>query len=195
MVTDEQTSRQAQATESMNRIYETAVDLLREKGFESVSIAEICRRAGVSVGLFYYYFPSKIDILKEKFRRADCYFNDQVRNSLTEGSITEKIRNYIRTYLSYVESEGVDLIRNFYTTSNTFFVQRGRPMQDVLITIITAGQQQNTIRADMDPETCVDFIFTVLRGIIFDWSLRNGSYSITTDTARHVDMILGYLTS
>ncbi len=38
---------------------ESAGLLLHEKGFNAVGISEICDRAGVNKGSFYYFFPSK----------------------------------------------------------------------------------------------------------------------------------------
>ncbi len=46
-------------------IRRAALDLFVEKGFHSASVAEIARRAGVSKGLIYNYYPSKDDLLQE----------------------------------------------------------------------------------------------------------------------------------
>ena len=67
-------SRKKQAKETRTRIYETAVELMQEHGFENITVEEICKQAGVAVGSFYYHFQSKNDILTEIFHRADEYF-------------------------------------------------------------------------------------------------------------------------
>jgi len=41
------------------RIYDTALALFKEHGFESVHVGQIARAAGVSVPTFYAHFPSK----------------------------------------------------------------------------------------------------------------------------------------
>jgi AcrR family transcriptional regulator len=41
------------------RIYDTALALFQEHGFESVHVGQIARAAGVSVPTFYAHFPSK----------------------------------------------------------------------------------------------------------------------------------------
>ncbi|GHH04508.1 TetR/AcrR family transcriptional regulator [Comamonas sp. JC664] len=46
-------------------IRRAALDLFVEKGFHSASVAEIAKRAGVSKGLIYNYYPSKDDLLLE----------------------------------------------------------------------------------------------------------------------------------
>ena len=37
------------------KIYDSAIDLFIEKGFENVKISDICKEAQVSTGTFYYY--------------------------------------------------------------------------------------------------------------------------------------------
>lgn len=42
-----------------------AQDLFSRTGFESASVAEICRLAGISKGAFYHHFPSKQSVFLE----------------------------------------------------------------------------------------------------------------------------------
>src|SRR5512146_3299116 len=47
-------SRQEKAHETKNRIYTAAIELMDRKGFENVTVADISKKAGVSVGAFYH---------------------------------------------------------------------------------------------------------------------------------------------
>ncbi|MEN8195452.1 MAG: TetR/AcrR family transcriptional regulator [Pseudomonadota bacterium] len=49
--------------ENRARIVDAAIELFYKKGFANTSFAEIARHAGVPKGNFYFYFPSKDDIL------------------------------------------------------------------------------------------------------------------------------------
>jgi AcrR family transcriptional regulator len=42
-----------------DRLYETAIRMIAERGYEATTLREIAREAHVSVGLLYRYFPSK----------------------------------------------------------------------------------------------------------------------------------------
>jgi AcrR family transcriptional regulator len=44
---------------------QAAMALWRTNGYAKTTVADICRAAGVSRGLFYFYFPAKEDILFE----------------------------------------------------------------------------------------------------------------------------------
>jgi AcrR family transcriptional regulator len=47
------------AEDTRQRIYESALDLFREKGFEPTTMRDIAQKAGVALGGAYYYFASK----------------------------------------------------------------------------------------------------------------------------------------
>lgn len=56
--------------ESMKKIMDAAFSLIARQGYESTSIAQIAKEAGVSKGLLYNYFTSKEDLLKQLIGNA-----------------------------------------------------------------------------------------------------------------------------
>lgn len=59
MATKTSVKRTPRAEETRSRIYQTAMELFRKKGFESTTMRDIAAEAGVALGAAYYYFPSK----------------------------------------------------------------------------------------------------------------------------------------
>ena len=51
------TTPKADATR--RRIFEAALEMFREKGFEQTTMRDIAKEAGVALGAAYYYFASK----------------------------------------------------------------------------------------------------------------------------------------
>jgi AcrR family transcriptional regulator len=49
----------AQGEETRQRLYDAAIALVAERGFEAATLRDVAARAGVSAGLLYRYFPSK----------------------------------------------------------------------------------------------------------------------------------------
>ena len=52
---------------SRRRILDTALSLFSEKGYASTPVDAIVQAAGISPGLLYHYFPSKLDLLRAVF--------------------------------------------------------------------------------------------------------------------------------
>jgi len=56
---------QKENIQTKEKILRTSVELFSSKGFDSTSVDEIARKAGVNKALIYYYFKSKEDILDQ----------------------------------------------------------------------------------------------------------------------------------
>jgi len=61
-------AKKAEATRA--RIVDVALDLFRRQGFEQTTMRGIAAEAGVSLGLAYYYFESKEDLVMAFYERA-----------------------------------------------------------------------------------------------------------------------------
>jgi AcrR family transcriptional regulator len=57
--------QQARSHETKRSLVQAAMALWRANGYARTTVADICRAAGVSKALFYFYFPRKEDVLFE----------------------------------------------------------------------------------------------------------------------------------
>jgi AcrR family transcriptional regulator len=55
--------RTAEGEATRRRLYEMAIRLIGEQGYEATTLRDVARRAGVSAGLLYRYFPSKRSVV------------------------------------------------------------------------------------------------------------------------------------
>src|SRR5215470_19085521 len=57
--------QQARSHATKKSLVQAAMALWRANGYARTTVADICRAAGVSKALFYFYFPRKEDVLFE----------------------------------------------------------------------------------------------------------------------------------
>jgi AcrR family transcriptional regulator len=57
--------QRARSHETKRGLVQAAMALWRTNGYAKTTVADICRAAGVSRALFYFYFPAKEDVLFE----------------------------------------------------------------------------------------------------------------------------------
>ena len=57
--------QQARSHATKQALVQSAMALWRANGYSKTTVADICRAAGVSKALFYFYFPRKEDVLFE----------------------------------------------------------------------------------------------------------------------------------
>lgn len=68
--------------DNRERLIAAGSTILAEKGIEATTVKEIARRAGVSPGLFHYYFASKDDLLLAVVYEAGSRFSQQLRQEM-----------------------------------------------------------------------------------------------------------------
>jgi len=71
--------QQKRSRESLERVLEAALEVLTEGGYEAFTIAEVCKRAGVSVGSVYNRFPSKDDLFLAVHREFIARISTEAR--------------------------------------------------------------------------------------------------------------------
>jgi AcrR family transcriptional regulator len=59
--------RTPQGDQARQHLYDTAIRLIAEKGYEATTLRDIAQSAGVSPGLLYRYFPSKRAVVLELY--------------------------------------------------------------------------------------------------------------------------------
>lgn len=57
-----------QGQERKQQLVDAAMTLFTEHGYAATRISDICTEAGVAKGLFYWYFPTKVDLFSELVR-------------------------------------------------------------------------------------------------------------------------------
>src|SRR5271157_4035706 len=82
-----------------------ACELIKEKGFEQVSVSDIVKKVGVAQGTFYYYFQTKYDILDAVI---DHYMEDAIGHiQLIEADSSLNALEKLRIIINYSLKVGV----------------------------------------------------------------------------------------
>lgn len=183
MKNKEPTARQLQAERTRTVLYSVAISLMEKQGYANTTIEEIAKRAGVSIGTFYHYFSSKEEIFYELFKKADEYFETIVEPALKSAEqagapAAERLVTYFRYYAHYNLNRGFANINQLYNTKNKLFAKKGRYMQKLLGTLVASGQERGEFSADLAPDEATDFLFTVARGVVYDWCIHDGSFDL-----------------
>ena len=74
-------------------IKEAFIHLINEKGFNSLTVSDITREAGVSRGTFYVHYTDKFELIKSVIQCALYYHQMGIPNSSTAS------KNWLITYL------------------------------------------------------------------------------------------------
>lgn len=180
--------------ETKERIFLAAKRILQKKGYEELSIKNICEEAGVSNGSFYHHFKTKDDLLS-------YYIEDQPNINpdlldLPKDASEAKIA-IVHVYLNYVEycrELGVEFMSSYYTPKNQALnpaIRTERPypivtVQNYLKRAIDAGR----VELKYPLEEIATDIRMIVIGNVFEWCLRDGLADFEGNIRRSLECYL-----
>lgn len=192
MKAKQQTKRQQQAEQTKNSIFQAALKLLEQKDFESITVRDIVCQAGVSVGSFYNAYASKLEVFYQTYEIADDYFERVVRQKLTQPEPREAILCFFEEYARYNSVQTpITLTKVLYNPNNPYFhrdSQRG--MIPVLREQVRRAMDSGALATDHGPDEVTGYLMICVRGIVYDWCLANGSYSLLERIREYIPYLL-----
>lgn len=172
------TSRDKQAQATKKKIYQVGIKLIQKYGLDGVNVTQIAKSAGISVGTFYHYYQSKLDLFMELYRKADHYYETELAHSLKEYPYPQNIHRFFEEYAELAVKNGVPLTQKMYIPENTLFTARTQGMHSVLETLVRDAQDCGLCKLKSTPQEIEKELFLIARGVIFDWALYEGSYDL-----------------
>jgi AcrR family transcriptional regulator len=182
------TRRQLQAKATRKHIYDTAMRLMGERGYDEVSIADIVKAAEVSTGSFYHYFKTKDHIFFEVYAQADEYFLEEVVPRL-EGPPRERIVQYFDHYARFNVERGLEHARMIFNTHNKHFADKSRFMIQAFCAMMRDCAADGSLAVEWSPDEITEFLFTVARGLVFEWCINDGAF----DLEKRMSQYIGHL--
>jgi AcrR family transcriptional regulator len=176
--TVELSKQQQKSKETRERIFRAAKQILKKKGYDELSIKNICEEAGVSNGSFYYHFKTKDDLLS-------YYIEEQpsINPALLElpRNADEAKIAIVRVYLNYVaycRELGVEFMSGYYNPKNQALnaaIRTERPYPIVTVqAYVEKAALAGIIRLGVEIEAFTTDIRMIVIGNVFEWCLRNG---------------------
>lgn len=190
---DVKLTRKEQAEETKKLIFNKALELLEEKDFEKITVRDIVKKANVSIGTFYHYYSTKLDVYYETYIIADEYFETVVKTSINQLTDTrEKIELFFDYYARYnSEITDLTLTQILYNSANKCFDRNSNiGMIPILTSILQEGLDHNLIKGDKSAEEIAQFLMISIRGQVYHWCTNDGNYDLREATKEHIDMLL-----
>ncbi len=95
--------------ETRQRLLDAAARLFAERGFQDVTVRDICGQAGANVAAVNYYFRDKSGLYQEVIQQIIGFMQQMMERAHAAGpnkSAEERLRHYIRTYLQHILQGG-----------------------------------------------------------------------------------------
>ncbi len=98
----------AQGAAARQRLYEIAIRLMAERGYEATTLRDVAKQAGVSVGLLYRYFPNKRAVIIALYDELSVEYARQAQ-AMPRGKWRDRFLFALNTSLQVLEPHRVAL--------------------------------------------------------------------------------------
>lgn len=152
------------------RIMDAALACLERSGYRDVTTRELLAEAGLSIGTFYNYFPSKehlYEALAEEMMAADVR---RIVEGAASGSVGEGLLALLRE-LAVDQPQGAVAVATFRGRMHAepdaaeAIARLNRFVVDEFVPLVEKAQAEGWIRADLDAEALVELIDVVWDGM------------------------------
>ena len=167
------------------RIIAAAWKLFYEQGYDDTTVDEIVEESGTSKGSFYHYFEGKDSLLSSLSFLFDEKY-EELKDDLDENaSAIDKLIFLNHELIMMIENSiSVDLLSRLFssqliTRGERHLLDQGRTYYKLMRKILQEGQQKGELRDDIPINEMIKTYAMMERGIMYDWCLCNGDYSLS----------------
>lgn len=158
------------------------IQLAKQKGYEKITIRDICKEANISIGSFYHHYHSKEELATEAYYQIDKLITEDFREIYKNKSSRENLYAFLEICIKYVTEDVGMIIKEYYklmldeTAISAFNPELlyYKTLKQILIECSKDGYIYQVEDFEELTEYCIRFI----RGLIFDWSIHDGKYDL-----------------
>ncbi|MCC8060170.1 MAG: TetR/AcrR family transcriptional regulator [Clostridiales bacterium] len=165
------TKRTIKSAETKTRIIEAGKKILRQYGYQQMTIEEICTEAKVSTGSFYHFFKSKQELINHIFPYENDFMEWAEKKEITD--ISQLIDIYIEGYIDTFKRLGAEA---FYMTvfapyndfiGNKSMYVRKRPIYSFFSEKLLQAKERGELRQDEEVDEICDEIVICGIGVLY----------------------------
>lgn len=183
--------RERKKAETRAKIFRAALRLVRKRGFDAVTIDDICTAADVAKRTFFLHFPTKDALVRE--------YGTQIRALVTEtllgetGSAESRLRLAVRVMAARAR-ENAEIVQlavgeAFSGNAAGEVLDEGRTLALDLAEIVRDGQKSGEIRAGIDARIVSGAIVSTYLSLVAEWA-RFGEPELEPAIEQMLDLVL-----
>ena len=176
-----------------NKIINTSYKLFQEKGYDNVSVQDICDVLSITKPTFYKHIGAKENLLASFYNNIMSEVNEQLLEMVTKDNYWEQICCGFMIILGHSQEFGQDLysqlfISNLRENKGTFtFIDS---LTNAMVAILEKAQSSGQIHNMGDPYelymACAHLSFGY--GVL--WCLNNGTNDLLHDFRKALSIVL-----
>ena len=178
------------------KIVSAAWQLFYEQGYDDTTIEEIVEVSGTSKGSFYHYFEGKDALLSSLSYLFDEKYEELMETMDQNLTPVDKLIYLNQELFLMIENTvSIDLLCQLFssqliTKGERHLLDSSRTYYKLLRQITVDGQQKGYFRDDLSINDITKAYAMFERGLMYDWCICNGNYSLCQYSATMMPLFL-----
>ena len=190
------TSRQLQALQTKDRIYQSALHVMETQGYKDASIEAITTDAGVSTGSFYTYFTSKEQLILYTVMKTEEIYQHAYQ-AAERLPFPDNLFTFVKLSYFALEQRGKEIMygvmSNYLSPEfKSNVLNPDRAFYRCMQRLIQSGKEQGQLQEDISDAAYAQKIFTTLTGVEMLWCMldyRDSLSALAEDAVK--DLVKG----
>ena len=178
---EEASGLETAGTELRSRITEAAMRCFCAKGYDEVSVNDICLEAGIARSTFYRAFPDKKGVIRTLFEYTDANSIVSVEELLAAQNDFDRMWIIGDRYISLCKKLGVPFVTALMKLSldgEIDMLSLAHSVDKWFIRLTRNCQQSGIILSSEPPELLGPLFADTVYQILYAWCCRNGNYPV-----------------
>ncbi|MER3479354.1 MAG: TetR family transcriptional regulator [Meiothermus sp.] len=188
--------RERQKQRRRERIYRTAVQLFRDRGFRQTTATDIAKAAHVSRGTFFNYYPYKEAVLLDYGAELLTQLSERARAELEEGSPPLEVLRRMWERLSEVSERERELLSPLAYELLNPDPERARaafealPLGDFVAEVLRPLREAGEIRKDLSLERIARSLADTYLLSALRWAAYTPERRLKDEMLKFLDLLL-----
>lgn len=169
-------------TKNVDKIIEASIELFKEKGYQNVSVNEICQRSNLSRSSFYAVFPSKLDTIIYVLNSVKSDLSQNATGLLlAEENDFERMMAISNRYMELALEYGPELLQSLFAlemTEDLDVFSGVHGADDWFINLTRNGQKAGIIRNHTPAEVLVPIAVDMQLQVVYSWAKQKGRFPL-----------------
>lgn len=182
--------------ENRRQIMDAAYPLLKEKGFETVSIMDICKSASVSRSSFYTVFRNREELVSSFFSFSEPQYRGMLSRLLGLTTPYEQFLSAVSIYFDRYAEAGPYLLSEILKINVADYqgiFEDNIHRREVYVTLIEKCQKEGYIENKQPAPDLYLALCSHSVGILYLWCAAKGDFELKETALAQVESILDVL--
>ena len=157
-----------------NLIYNTLIELMKDKTFEEIKVSDICNKALINRSTFYSHYEDKYDLLVDFINSLKNEFISELNKNNNNLNVKEYYIELIKIFINHIEER-----KEMYTS--IMINNRNSIMMDILLSVVNNDllkkMSKDEFKSSIPDDIIVKFYLGGVINLGVEWLKDNTKYS------------------